>query len=72
MSKKVDKFIEANKKSPVIEGAMLNKNKQDIGSFDEFAYMRYKLQDGQVFDLNLTERREVDHLGYVPDWGYLK
>ena len=68
MSETVDKFIKANKKSPVVEGVMLDGNKRDIGSFDEYNYMRYKLEDGQVFDIPAEEMKILSQQGFVPDW----
>jgi hypothetical protein len=71
MSRIVEKFINANERSPVISGAMLDNNKQDVKHpHIDHAFTRYVLEDGQRFDLNLTQTREINHLGFIPVWRF--
>ena len=68
LSNLAQRFVEANKKSTIIIGAWLNKNKQDSNSPDEFVYLQYTLKDSQKFCLPAADVKALNAVGFYPRW----
>ncbi len=69
MNKEAVRFIEANKTSPVVEGAWLDSEFQDITKNSDYTYLQYRLEDGQVFNLTTKDAHYLNSRGFMPDWG---
>jgi len=68
----IDKFIKANKKSPVISAEWLNKDKRfAYGPPDTWMFHRITLRNGQKF--TLTEQ-EMSNAGedFSPVWDHMR
>jgi len=69
LTNKAKLFKIANKKSLIISGAMLDKDKQDVQNpFTDHVYTRYQLENGQGFDLTLKDTKSLYDNGFLPNW----